>query len=37
MPYVLIFFTDDKLPDNKKLNTDVWYDEETKSLVKSSF
>ena len=29
--------TDEKLPKKKKLNTDVWYDEETLNWVKASF
>ena len=29
--------TDKKLTKNKKLNTDVWYDEKTLNLVKASF
>ena len=29
--------TDKKLPKKKKLNTDVWYDEETLNWVKASF
>jgi len=29
--------TDNKLEKNKKLNTDVWYDEETLNWVKASF
>jgi len=29
--------SDESLPDKKKLNTDVWYDEETKIWLKASF
>jgi len=29
--------TDDKLDKNKKLNTDVWYEEETLNWIKASF
>ena len=29
--------SDESLPDNKKLNTDVWYDETTKLWLKASF
>ena len=29
--------TDKKLAKDKKLNTDVWYDEETLNWVKASF
>ena len=29
--------SDESLPDNKKLNTDVWYDDETKLWLKASF
>ena len=29
--------SDDSLPDNKKLNTDVWYDEDTKLWLKAAF
>ena len=29
--------TDNKLAKKKKLNTDVWYDEETLNWVKASF
>jgi len=29
--------SDETLPDNKKLNTDIWYDEETYLWVKASF
>ena len=29
--------TDKKMPKNKRLNTDVWYDEETLNWVKASF
>ena len=29
--------SDETLPDNKKLNTDVWYDEKTKIWLKASF
>ena len=29
--------TDNKLAKDKKLNTDVWYDEETLNWVKASF
>ena len=28
---------DDKLPKEKKLNTDIWYDEETHLWIKASF
>jgi len=29
--------SDETLPDNKKLNTDIWYDEETHLWVKAAF
>ena len=29
--------SDQTLPDNKKLNTDIWYDEKTKLWVKAAF
>jgi len=29
--------SDENLPDNKKLNTDVWYDESTKLWLKAAF
>jgi len=29
--------SDESLPDNKKLNTDVWYDEKTKLWLKAAF
>ena len=29
--------SDETLPDSKKLNTDIWYDEETKLWVKAAF
>ena len=29
--------SDKTLPDNKKLNTDIWYDEKTKLWVKAAF
>ena len=29
--------SDEKLPDSKKLNTDIWYDEETYLWVKAAF
>tara|TARA_B100000767_G_C19701301_1_gene508521 strand:- start:592 stop:1275 length:684 start_codon:yes stop_codon:yes gene_type:complete len=29
--------SDENLPDNKKLNTDVWYDEKTKLWLKAAF
>ena len=29
--------SDENLPDNKKLNTDIWYDEKTKLWIKASF
>ena len=29
--------SDESLPDNKKLNTDVWYDESTKLWLKAAF
>jgi len=29
--------TDEKLDKNKKLNTDVWYEEETLNWIKASF
>ena len=28
---------DETLPDSKKLNTDIWYDEKTKIWLKASF